>query len=54
MEQEVDDQIASLSQIIGDIIKGVEEEDPIEVQIGNLLKEKNASLATLKVLQEEG
>ena len=46
MEQEVDDQIASLSQIIGDIIKGVEEEDPIEVQIGNLLKEKNASLAT--------
>ena len=46
MEQEVDDQIALLSQIIGDIIKGVEEEDPIEVQIGNLLKEKNASLAT--------
>ncbi|UAB84013.1 CinA family nicotinamide mononucleotide deamidase-related protein [Zunongwangia sp. SCSIO 43204] len=46
MEQEVDDQIASLSQIIGDIIKGVEEEEPIEVQIGNLLKEKNTSLAT--------
>ena len=46
MEKEVDDQIASLSQIIGDIIKGVEEEEPIEVQIGNLLKEKNASLAT--------
>ncbi|MFC6859315.1 competence/damage-inducible protein A [Zunongwangia atlantica] len=46
MEQEVDDQITSLCQIIGDIIKGVEEEDPIEVQIGNLLKEKNASLAT--------
>ncbi|SFC25741.1 nicotinamide-nucleotide amidase [Zunongwangia mangrovi] len=46
MAQEVDDQIASLSQIIGEIIKGVEEENPIEVQIGNLLKEKNASLAT--------
>jgi len=46
MEQEVNDQIKSLSEIIGDIIKGIEEEDPIEVQIGNLLKEKNASLAT--------
>ncbi|MDN3593414.1 CinA family nicotinamide mononucleotide deamidase-related protein [Zunongwangia endophytica] len=46
MEQEINDQIASLKNIIGEIIRGIEEEDPIEVQIGHLLKKKNASLAT--------
>ncbi|HAJ80887.1 MULTISPECIES: competence/damage-inducible protein A [Zunongwangia] len=46
MEKEVNDQIKSLSQIIGDIIKGIEEEDPIEVQIRNLLIANDASLAT--------
>ena len=42
----MNDQIKSLSQIIGDIIKGIEEEDPIEVQIRNLLIANDASLAT--------
>jgi len=42
----VDDEVAKLQPLIGDIILGTEESEPLEVVIGKLLKAQNKTLAT--------
>jgi nicotinamide-nucleotide amidase len=46
LEQKINESLLSLTQLIGDIIVGYEEEETIEVMLGRLLKSKNATLAT--------
>ena len=46
LEQKINENVLSLTQLIGDIIVGFEEEETIEVMLGRLLKSKNATLAT--------
>lgn len=46
LEAEIERQVTLLSAIINDIIVGFEEDETIEVVIGNLLKKQNATLAT--------
>jgi nicotinamide-nucleotide amidase len=46
LEQKINENVLSLTQLIGDIIVGYEEDETIEVMLGRLLKSKNATLAT--------
>ena len=46
LEQKINENVLSLTQLIGDIIVGFEEEETIEVMLGRLLMSKNATLAT--------
>ena len=46
LEQKINENVLLLTQLIGDIIVGYEEEDTIEVMLGRLLTSKNATLAT--------
>lgn len=46
LEQKINENVLSLTQLIGDIIVGYEEEETIEVILGRLLMSKNATLAT--------
>ena len=46
IENEVEKQTSLLQKLIGDIIIGFEDENPIEVIIGKLLKERGQTLAT--------
>jgi len=46
IKEEIDNEIIKLQTIIGDIIQGIEEADSIEKIIGDLLKEKNQTIAT--------
>ena len=46
LEQKINENVLSLTQLIGDIIVGYEEEETIEVMLGRLLMSKNATLAT--------
>jgi nicotinamide-nucleotide amidase len=46
LEAEIERQVTLLSAIINDIIVGFEEDETLEVVIGNLLKKQNATLAT--------
>ncbi len=46
LEQKINENVLSLTQLIGDIIVGYEEEETIEVMLGRLLTSKNATLAT--------
>lgn len=46
LEQKIDENVLSLTQLIGDIIVGYEEDETIEVMLGRLLTSKNATLAT--------
>jgi nicotinamide-nucleotide amidase len=46
LEQKINENVLSLTQLIGDIIVGFEEEETIEVMLGRLLTSKNATLAT--------
>ncbi|WP_417885644.1 CinA family nicotinamide mononucleotide deamidase-related protein [Zunongwangia sp.] len=46
MEAEIEAQISELNNYIGDIIKGIEEENSIEEIIGDILRNKKASLST--------
>ncbi|HBK82259.1 MAG TPA: damage-inducible protein CinA, partial [Flavobacterium sp.] len=46
----IKEQITKLTPLIEDIIVGFEEEDSIEVVIGNLLKEKKVTIATAESL----
>lgn len=44
----IEEQIITLRKLIGDCIKGFEDEDPLEVQIAKLLTNKNKTLATVE------
>jgi nicotinamide-nucleotide amidase len=44
--QKIDEKVLLLTQLIGDIIVGYEEDETIEVMLGLLLTSKNATLAT--------
>ena len=44
--QKIDEKVLLLTQLIGDIIVGYEEDETIEVMLGRLLTSKNATLAT--------
>lgn len=46
LETELDNQLAQLSSLIGDIIVGYDEEETLEVVVGRLLMQKNKTLAT--------
>ncbi|MBT8310231.1 MAG: CinA family nicotinamide mononucleotide deamidase-related protein, partial [Flavobacteriaceae bacterium] len=46
IDAEVNRQVSMLQEIIGDIIVGYEEDDPIEVIIGKLLVERGQTIAT--------
>jgi nicotinamide-nucleotide amidase len=46
LEQKINENVLSLTQLIGDIIVGFEEEETIEVMLGRLLTSKNATLST--------
>ena len=46
LEQKINENVLSLTQLIGDIIVGYEEEETIEVMLGRLLTSKNVTLAT--------
>jgi nicotinamide-nucleotide amidase len=46
LEQKINENVLSLTQLIGDIIVGYEEEETIEVMLGRLLMSKNATLST--------
>jgi nicotinamide-nucleotide amidase len=46
LEQKINENVLSLTQLIGDIIVGYEEEETIEVMLGRLLTSKNATLST--------
>jgi nicotinamide-nucleotide amidase len=46
LDQKINENVLSLTQLIGDIIVGYEEEETIEVMLGRLLTSKNATLAT--------
>ncbi|MEZ4854678.1 CinA family nicotinamide mononucleotide deamidase-related protein, partial [Flavobacterium sp.] len=46
LTQTMNNEIAKLKPLIGDIIIGYDESEPIEVIVGKLLKEKNLTLAT--------
>jgi len=46
LDQKINENILSLTQLIGDIIVGYEEDETIEVMLGRLLMSKNATLAT--------
>lgn len=46
LEQKINENVLSLTQLIGDIIVGYEEDETIEVMLGRLLTSKNATLAT--------
>jgi nicotinamide-nucleotide amidase len=46
LQQAIDENVTSLTQLIGDIIAGFEEDETIEVQIGKLLHQQNKTLAT--------
>ncbi|WPR71284.1 CinA family nicotinamide mononucleotide deamidase-related protein [Flavobacterium sp. NG2] len=46
LEKEIENQVVLLSAVINDIIVGFEEDETIEVVIGNLLKKQKATIAT--------
>ena len=46
LEKAIEENVASLTKIISDIIVGFEEDETIEVIVGRLLKQKNATIAT--------
>ncbi|MGL2986565.1 CinA family nicotinamide mononucleotide deamidase-related protein [Flavobacterium sp. RSSA_27] len=46
LESELDNQLAHLTSLIGDIIVGYDEDETLEVVIGRLLTQKNKTLAT--------
>jgi len=46
LKNAIDEQVSELHKIIGDIIYGYEDDDPVEVVIGNMLAERNWSLST--------
>jgi nicotinamide-nucleotide amidase len=46
LEQKINENVLLLTQLIGDIIVGYEEDETIEVMLGRLLMNKNATLAT--------
>jgi len=46
LEKSIEENVQSLTEIIGDIIVGFEEDEPIEVVLGRLLSKKNATIAT--------
>lgn len=46
LEQKINENVLSLTKIIGDIIVGYEEDETIEVMLGRLLSSKNLTLAT--------
>jgi nicotinamide-nucleotide amidase len=46
LEKAIDDQVASLTQLIGDIITGFDEDETIEVVIGKLLTQQKQTVAT--------
>ena len=46
LEQKINENVLLLTQLIGDIIVGYEEDETIEVMLGRLLTSKNATLAT--------
>ncbi|TDN88791.1 nicotinamide-nucleotide amidase [Salegentibacter sp. 24] len=46
LKNSVESLITDLHGLIGDIIVGFEDEDPIEVQISRMLKQQNATIAT--------
>jgi nicotinamide-nucleotide amidase len=46
LEQKINENVLSLTQLIGDIIVGFDEDETIEVMLGRLLTRKNATLAT--------
>ncbi|MGL5111201.1 MAG: CinA family nicotinamide mononucleotide deamidase-related protein [Flavobacterium sp.] len=46
LESELDNQLAQLSVLIGDIIVGYDEEETLEVVVGRLLTQKNKTIAT--------
>ena len=46
LEQKINENVLSLTQLIGDIIVGYEEDETIEVILGRLLTSKKATLAT--------
>jgi nicotinamide-nucleotide amidase len=46
LEKAIDDQVASLTQLIGDILTGFDEDETIEVVIGKLLTQQKQTVAT--------
>jgi len=46
LDQKINENVLSLTQLIGDIIVGYEEDETIEVMLGRLLTSKNATLST--------
>ncbi|MBF0695209.1 MAG: competence/damage-inducible protein A [Flavobacterium sp.] len=46
LQKSIDDQVKSLTEIIGDIIVGFEDEDSLEVSLAKLLTEKQSTIAT--------
>src|SRR5690606_8586590 len=46
LQRSIDDQVLSLSKIIGDIIIGLDEEISLEVEVANLLKAQKKTIAT--------
>ena len=46
LQQAIDQNVESLSKIIGDIITGFDEDETIEVSLGKLLKQQNKTIAT--------
>lgn len=46
LEQKINENVLSLTQLIGDIIVGFEEDETFEVMLGRLLISKNATLST--------
>ena len=46
LEKKINENVLSLTQLIGDIIVGYEEDETIEVMLGRLLTSKKATLAT--------
>ena len=46
LEKKINENLLLLTQLIGDIIVGYEEDETIEVMLGRLLTSKNATLAT--------
>lgn len=46
LKSSIEEQVAQLHKIIGEVIVGYEDEDPIEVEIGKMLTKQNLSIAT--------
>ena len=46
LEKAIEENVASLTKIINDIIVGFDEDETIEVIVGRLLKQKNATIST--------